>query len=138
MNYHLNNIQVIGIGQACIDYLGRIPHYPPEDEKIELKDLYMHCGGPASTALVTLSRFGIFTSFIGVISDDPFGLEILKNLRNENIDITFIPIDGSTDKPQKAKVVYDEKRAVFCAKSRVWNIPLYLCNGIEIHENPEL
>jgi len=88
----LKKIQVLGLGQACVDYLGVIPSYPEEDAKIELTDLYMRCGGPASTALVTLSRLGVPTSFLGSISDDFLGSEILKNLKRENVDISCLEI----------------------------------------------
>lgn len=92
MNKDVSRIQVIGLGQACFDYLGRIPSYPPEDAKVELMDLHMQCGGPASTALVTLSRLGVSTSFLGSISDDPFGREILKGLKEERVDTSFLKI----------------------------------------------
>jgi len=52
----------------------------------------MQCGGPASTTLVTLSRLGIRTAFLGSISDDPFGMKILAGLRVENVDTTFLKI----------------------------------------------
>ncbi|MBN2125026.1 MAG: sugar kinase [Deltaproteobacteria bacterium] len=80
------DIQVIGLGQACVDFLGRFDVYPREDEKVELVDLHMQCGGPASTALVALSRLGIRTSFLGALSDDFFGIEILRALREEGVD----------------------------------------------------
>ena len=92
MKRDVRKIQVIGLGQASLDYLGRIPSYPQEDRKVELMDLYMQCGGPASTALVTLSRLGVSTSFLGSISDDPFGREILKGLKEESVDTTFLKI----------------------------------------------
>jgi sulfofructose kinase len=88
----LERIQVIGLGQACVDYLGRIPRFPQQDRKVELKDLHMGCGGPASTALVTLARLGISTSFLCAISDDPFGKEIIKTLKKENVDISYLKI----------------------------------------------
>ena len=88
----LENVEVVGLGQACVDYLGRIPAYPREDGKVELMDLHTQCGGPASTALVTLSRLGIRTSFLGSISDDPFGIEILKGLEEENVDTTLLKV----------------------------------------------
>ena len=36
MKANLTNIQVVGLGQACIDYLGAIPAYPQEDGKVEI------------------------------------------------------------------------------------------------------
>lgn len=92
MESPLDHIEVVGLGQACVDYLGQIPTYPREDSKIELMGLQTQCGGPASTALVTLSRLGIRTSFLGSISDDPFGIEIRKGLKEENVDATFLNI----------------------------------------------
>lgn len=86
------NIQVIGLGQACLDFLGRLKVYPEEDGKCELLDLHIQCGGPASTALVTLSRLGIQTSFLGSISDDHFGSEIVKGLKDEKVDSTYLKI----------------------------------------------
>jgi sulfofructose kinase len=85
-------VLVVGLGQACVDYLGKIPFYPHEDTKLELMELGMRCGGPASTALVTLSRLGISTAFLGSVSDDPFGVEIVRHLRSERVDISGLKI----------------------------------------------
>jgi sulfofructose kinase len=87
-----DNVQVIGLGQACVDYLGRVPSFPEEDGKMELLDLHKQCGGPASTALVALSRLGIPCSFMGSVSDDPFGREIVRGLEEEGVDFSFLKI----------------------------------------------
>lgn len=83
---------VIGLGQACVDYLGRVPSFPEEDGKMELLDLHEQCGGPASTALVTLSRFGIPCSFLGSVADDPFGAMIVRDLKDEGVDSSFVKV----------------------------------------------
>ena len=88
----LEDIEVVGLGQACVDYLGRVPSYPREDGKMELLELQSQGGGPASTALVTLSRLGIKTAFIGSISDDPIGVEIVKGLKADQVDSSFLKI----------------------------------------------
>ena len=88
----LEYVEVAGLGQACVDYLGKIPAYPREDGKVELTNLHTQCGGPASTALVTLSRLGIRTAFLGSISDDPFGMEIQRGLKEEKVDDTFLKV----------------------------------------------
>lgn len=86
------DIQVIGLGQACLDYLGTLPLFPGEDEKVELLDIHRLCGGPASTAVVTLSRLGIRTAFIGSVSDDPFGAEIMEGLDREGVDRRYLKV----------------------------------------------
>jgi len=85
-------VEVVGLGQACMDYLGRIPFYPDPDRKVELLDLTYQGGGPASTALVTLSRLGVATAFIGSLSDDRIGTDILNNLKTEGIHIDCVKI----------------------------------------------
>jgi len=84
------DVQVVGLGQACIDCLGRLNTYPEEDGKVELADLHIQCGGPASTALVTLSRLGIRTSFLGSISNDAWGIKIAEGLKREDVDCSFL------------------------------------------------
>jgi sulfofructose kinase len=84
---HPEKIQVVGLGQASVDYLGRVPVFPNEDEKVELLDIRMQCGGPASTALVTLARLNVATAFLGSISNDPPGREILRDLDYERVDV---------------------------------------------------
>ena len=92
MSETFKKIQVIGLGQACLDCLARIPAYPAEDHKVEMMDIHFQCGGPASTALVTLSRLDINTVFFGSISDDPNGLEIKKGLIQEKVETAFLKI----------------------------------------------
>ena len=58
----MQGIKVIGFGQACIDYIAPAPFFPEEDGKVMLTDLYIRCGGPIATALVTLSRLGVKTA----------------------------------------------------------------------------
>jgi sulfofructose kinase len=88
----IRDVEVIGLGQACVDYVGRVPVFPQEDGKVELLDLHSQCGGPASTALVTLSRLGITCSFLGSVSDDPFGADVLQGLRDDGVDFSFLKI----------------------------------------------
>lgn len=87
-----SDVEVIGLGQACVDYLGRVPLFPEEDGKMELIDLHRQCGGPASTALVTLSRLGVACSFLGSVSDDPFGSQIVQGLKEGGVDSSRLKI----------------------------------------------
>lgn len=107
-------IEVVGLGQACVDYLGRLPFYPKEDGKVELLDLHVRCGGPASTAMVTLSRLGVQTGFIGPISDDAFGKRILENLKLENVDVSQMKVTpGYTSQFAFIGISIDGKRTIF-------------------------
>ena len=90
--FRLSSIEVVGLGQASLDFLGKVASFPEEDVKTELESLESQCGGPASTALVTLARLGVRTSFLGSISDDPFGQEILRGLEDEGVDFSCLTV----------------------------------------------
>ncbi len=78
--------EVFGVGQCALDYLGRIPSWPPPDVKCEFSDLTVQGGGPVATALVALSRWGVSCAFAGVTGDDAYGAEILDSLAREGVD----------------------------------------------------
>ena len=112
-------VQVVGLGQACVDYVGRVPGYPAEDSKTELEGLFTSCGGPAATALVTLARSGISTSFLGSISDDRFGVQIVDTLKKEWVDISCLKITpGRTSQFAFIAVTRGEgQRTIFWSRS---------------------
>ena len=88
--------QVYGLGQSCLDYLGKVEAYPPPDVKCEFSDLVIQGGGPVATALVALSRWGISCTFTGVVGDDEFGNLIKASLDEEGVDTSGILVrEGS-------------------------------------------
>jgi sulfofructose kinase len=81
------NPEVYGLGQCSLDYIGMIKSYPPADSKCEFTGMVIQGGGPVATALAALSRWGIRCTFIGVIGDDPFGMQVRAGLEAEGIDL---------------------------------------------------
>jgi Sugar kinases, ribokinase family len=57
----MKQFDVVGIGQVCIDYLGRVKQYPNVEGRVELEELTVRSGGPTATALLVLARFGMRT-----------------------------------------------------------------------------
>lgn len=81
-------IQVYGLGQCSLDHLAVLPSYPKPDTKCEFGEMIVQGGGPAATAIVALSRWGISCAFAGVVGDDLFGAEIKRTLDLERVDTT--------------------------------------------------
>lgn len=81
----VNGVDVFGLGQCSLDYLGKVAAYPAADTKCEFDDLTIQGGGPVATALVALTRWGASTTLAGVVGDDPFGERILASLRDEGV-----------------------------------------------------
>ncbi len=132
----MEGIEVVGIGQACIDYIAPAPFFPKEDGKVKLKELYIKCGGPVATALVTLSRLGIKTAYIGAVSDDSFGKRILDTLKKEKVDTTYTKvIKGYRSQFAFIVVTTGGKRTIFWIPS---SFPEISASEIDISQFPDV
>ncbi|ODS33446.1 MAG: 5-dehydro-2-deoxygluconokinase [Candidatus Scalindua rubra] len=112
---------VVGIGQCCVDYLGIVEQYPDINEKEEVNNFTVQGGGPVATAMVTLSRLGASTAFIGKISDDYFGGLIQDSLTNEFVNIDHIVVEKNK-RSQFAFIVIEKetgKRTIFWSMATV-------------------
>jgi len=89
--------QVYGLGQCCLDYLGKVGNYPLADVKCEFFDMVIQGGGPVATALVALARWGVSCTFAGVLGDDPFGAMIKESLDAEGVDTSGILVREGFD-----------------------------------------
>jgi len=115
------NYDVVGLGQCCVDYLGVVGQYPNINEKEEVKDLTIQGGGPVATAMVTLSRLGARTAFIGKISDDYFGDLIKESLSSEFVNIDNIVVEKGKISQFAFIAIEKEtaKRTIFWSKATV-------------------
>jgi len=90
-------VEVVGLGQSCIDHLSLAPAFPAEDSKQEFDRLLIQGGGPAATALVCLARLGRRTAFVGRVGDDDFGRFIQEGLMAEGVDTAFLRVSPGAD-----------------------------------------
>lgn len=90
-------LQVYGLGQCCLDYIGKVNSYPPPDMKCEFTDMVIQGGGPVATALVALAKWGVSCTFAGVIGDDQFGSIIRATLDEEGVDTGGILVREGSD-----------------------------------------
>lgn len=88
---------VVGLGCACLDFLGIVPHLPDQDDQVWMSDSTQQGGGMVSTALVTLSRLGVSTAFAGKVGDDMAGRAVKEEFDLYGVDSThFIVETGAT------------------------------------------
>lgn len=85
-------MDVIAVGNANVDLMSIVTHFPGPDEETLAKSFKIVPGGSASNFAVALSRLGVSTGLIASISDDVFGQLIINNLKSEHVDISHIKI----------------------------------------------
>jgi ribokinase len=115
---------VVGLGYCTLDYLTLVNKYPEMDTKEEVIDFLEDGGGPTGTALVTLARFGISTSFIGKIGSDARGELIIQQLRQEGVDLSNLILEKNKVSPLSL-IVIDKcsgKRTIIYTKGNVSKI----------------
>ncbi|MFQ5735827.1 MAG: PfkB family carbohydrate kinase [Thermodesulfobacteriota bacterium] len=76
-----------GLGQCSLDYIASVDGYPVEDTKLEAAEMTVQGGGPVATALVSLARLGVGTSFMGIVADDGAGRAIRRGLSAEGVGV---------------------------------------------------
>jgi ribokinase len=86
----MSQLDVIGIGQVCADYLGRVSHFPGVETRVELDEVTMLSGGPTATALLVLASLGMKVALIGKVGDDHLGCMVTEDLKKEGIDTSYL------------------------------------------------
>lgn len=112
-------MKVVGLGQCSLDNLFIIDSFPSPDTKKEVIDWTTAGGGPAATALVSLSRLGVTCSFYGITGDDEAGDKIAESLKTEGIDIS-----GLLTRPQSySQVAFIAIEKVSGRRTIFWKRP---------------
>ena len=103
---------VVCVGLATRDTILAVPRHPGADELVFATDATVAGGGPAATAAVALSRFGIETFFVGAVGDDEGGSFIRESLESERVDVSELAIVPGRHSPESAIYVGPGTRAI--------------------------
>lgn len=98
---------VVGLGANAADHLVSIPRHPQPGEKVRFGHYTYQGGGQAATALVTVSRFGYRTCYLGAVGDDADGSANVAGLRAEGVDVSRVLVRRGA-LTQRAFILVDE------------------------------
>jgi ribokinase len=114
----------IGIGLCVRDVSVLLDRYPSPDEKMKARELHESGGGPAPTALVTLSRLGRRTALSATVGDDAVGRFLLEGLRRENVDVSAVAVRPDFVSPTSVILVEENGRRTILEPPRGVDFPL--------------
>ena len=83
---------VVGLGSNAMDTICVVESFPQPHSKVKIKEVHVEPGGQVATALVTCSRLGLRTRYIGSVGDDDDGRAQLASLRAENLDVEYVRV----------------------------------------------
>jgi len=100
--------RVVGIGEVSLHQIGVGPR--SRESVVELTQLSVQAGGAVGTALAAVCALGAQARYFGRLSDDEFGVIILRGLRDFGVDTSFVLTEPDKTSPVTYTMV-DERSA---------------------------
>ena len=86
--------KVLCVGQSAYDITLPLDHYPVENKKVKVPYKVECGGGSSSNCAFLLAKWGVETSFAGVIGNDHYGNNILDEYLSVGIDTKYLQISN--------------------------------------------
>ncbi len=90
-------IKVLCIGHSSYDITVKVDEFPKENTKTRFINKIACGGGPAANAAYLLGKWGVSTTFAGVVGNDVFGNRIRKELESVGVDTRYMETSYEND-----------------------------------------
>ncbi len=85
-------MKIMCVGQSAYDITLPLDHYPIENKKVRVEGKVECGGGSASNCAFLLSKWGMETYFAGVIGNDFYGNQILKEYEMVGVNTKYLQV----------------------------------------------
>lgn len=82
--------KIIVVGSSSIDLVLSTEHLPKPNETVLADKSESFFGGKGANQAVGAARLGADVSFVGCVGMDPFGQQIMRNLVDEGVDVSYV------------------------------------------------
>ena len=89
MRFSSDQPKIIVVGSSSIDLVLNVPKYPAQNETILATKVESFFGGKGANQAVGTSRLGASVYFVGAVGMDPFGQQIMRNLKDEGVNVGY-------------------------------------------------
>ncbi len=112
-------MKIVCIGHATYDTTLPLEKYPIENQKHRIPKKIECGGGPASNAAYLLAKWGMDTTFIGIVGNDYYGDKIIEEFKNIGIETDYIEKNSNieTDTSYILANLSNGSRTILTAKS---------------------
>lgn len=126
-------MKFVCIGHATYDTTLPIDMFPEENKKVRIPKKIECGGGPASNAAYLLSKWGMDTTFIGIVGNDFYGNNVIKEFNNIGVNTEYIEKnkDIDTDSSYIVSNLNNGSRTIVTAKQKTID---ELIEPVEIHD----
>lgn len=86
----MKRYDIAAIGSGNIDIILSVPSAPEKGGKVVGKQLGCQVGGTVANSACVMGRLGLKVTSASCVGDDSYGHDILRDLKNFNVDCTFV------------------------------------------------
>jgi sulfofructose kinase len=90
-------MKILCIGHASYDITIPFDGYPIENTKYRVDEKTECGGGPASNAAYLLGKWGLDTTFLGVVGDDLYGHRIIDEFKSVGVHTEYVEKDSECE-----------------------------------------
>ena len=90
-------IKTLSIGQASYDIYVSVDEYPKEGDKLRFINKIGCGGGTACNVAYMLAKWGISSTFAGVVGNDVYGNRVRKELETAGVDTRYVETSYEKD-----------------------------------------
>ena len=114
-------LDVIGLGEVCIDWVAFVERFPEPDEKIYSLRMEKFPGGVIANFCVGAARLGLRVGFMGGVGRDPEGECLLKNFQENGVDYSHTKVRGDRGSAVNMLVVNREGQKTAVIDPNLYN-----------------
>lgn len=97
--------QVLLIGNALVDWVNEVDHYPFEDEELRVLKYSRRVGGNAANTAQVLQQLGHECTWLGTLADDNEGVWLKSTLQKQGIAMDYAPVLANTHTPHSTIIL---------------------------------
>ena len=114
--------QIVVVGSSSIDLILKTSTIPTANKTVLARNLSSFLGGKGANQAIATSRLGAYTSLVSCVGMDPYGQQVLRNLDDEKVNVTYVSEDEDQDTGTAYVTASDEGNAIVVIPAANYNI----------------
>ena len=92
-----DSMKIVCVGHAAYDITIPVESFIKENTKTRIKNKIECGGGPASNAAYLLGKWGMDTTFLGIVGNDEYGKSIKNEFKKVNVNTDFLELNNQVE-----------------------------------------
>lgn len=128
-------MKILCIGHAAYDITIPVEHFPKENTKNRVAERIECGGGPASNAAYLLGKWGMDTTFVGIVGHDTYGKKIKEELDSVGVNTEHLVMSNNGVTTSSFVIANQENgtRTILTYRPNTFQMP-----DIDIKEEPDI